>query len=106
MVSSYDCCCWRNLFFRRTVPILAGWLIHIVAEQSVWFLHIFDLETTLDPIDYGEGSKYYRPGSEHQKLELELKLIVEGPTFSFSKYRSCLYCASEYDYFCWRSNLY
>ncbi len=60
-------------FFVERVPILAGWLIHIVAEQSIWFLHIFDLQTTLDPIDYGEGSKYYRPGSEHQEVRVGIE---------------------------------
>jgi len=60
-------------FFVERVPLLAGWLIHLVAEQSVWFLHIFDLETSLGSIDYGEGSRYYRSGSEHEEVRVSVE---------------------------------
>ena len=60
-------------FFVERVPLLAGWLIHLVAEQSVWFLHIFDLETSLGAIDYGEGSRIYRPGSEHEEVRVAIE---------------------------------
>ena len=61
-------------FFVERVPLLAGWLIHLVAEQSIWILDIFGIENTLGSIDYGEGSRIYRPGSEHQ----EVRVSVEG----------------------------
>ena len=60
-------------FFVERVPLLAGWFIHLVAEQSVWFLHIFDLETSLGAIDYGEGSRYYRSGSEHEEVRVAVE---------------------------------
>ena len=53
-------------FFVERVPYLSGWFIHLVAEQSIWILNTFDLQTSLGPIDYGEGSRIYRPGSEYQ----------------------------------------
>ena len=52
-------------FFVERVPLLSGWLIHLVAEQSIWILNVLDLETTLGALDYGEGSRWYRPASEH-----------------------------------------
>jgi len=60
-------------FFVERVPLLAGWFIHLVAEQSVWLLHIFDLETSLGVIDYGEGSRFYRLGSEHQEVRVSVE---------------------------------
>ena len=64
-------------FFVERVPLLAGWLIHLVAEQSIWFLDIFNLELSLGQIDYGEGSKIYRSGSEHE----EVRVSVEGDSW-------------------------
>ena len=64
-------------FFVERVPLLAGWLIHLVAEQSIWFLDIFGIENTLGPIDYGEGSKIYRSGSEHE----EVRVAIEGDSW-------------------------
>lgn len=64
-------------FFVERVPLLAGWLIHLVAEQSIWLLDIFGIENKLGPIDYGEGSKIYRSGSEHQ----EVRVPIEGDTW-------------------------
>jgi len=61
-------------FFVERVPLIAGWLINVVAEQSVWILRVFDVEASLGPIDYGEGSRIYRPGSEHQ----EVRVAIEG----------------------------
>ena len=61
-------------FFVERVPLLSGWLIQVVAEQSVWLLNLFDLETSLGSLDYGEGSKIYRPVSEHQ----EVRISIEG----------------------------
>ena len=61
-------------FFVERVPLLAGWLIHLVAEQSIWILDIFGVENTLGSIDYGEGSKIYRSGSEHE----EVRVSIEG----------------------------
>lgn len=61
-------------FFVERVPYLSGWFIHLVAEQSIWILNTFDLQTSLGPIDYGEGSRIYRPGSEYQ----EVRVSVEG----------------------------
>ena len=60
-------------FFVERVPLLAGWLIHLVAEQSIWFLDIFDIKNTLGPIDYGEGSRIYRPGSEHEEVRVAVE---------------------------------
>ena len=60
-------------FFVERVPLLAGWFIHLVAEQSVWLLHIFDLDTSLGAIDYGEGSRFYRSGSEHQEVRVSVE---------------------------------
>ncbi|RZD35799.1 MAG: archaeosortase A [Methanobacteriota archaeon] len=61
-------------FFVERVPLLAGWLIHLVAEQSIWILDIFGVDNTLGLIDYGEGSKIYRSGSEHE----EVRVSIEG----------------------------
>ena len=64
-------------FFVERVPLLSGWLIHLVAEQSIWILNVLDLETTLGALDYGEGSRWYRPASEHQ----EVRVSVEGESW-------------------------
>ena len=64
-------------FFVERVPLLAGWLIHLVAEQSIWILDIFGVENTLGSIDYGEGSKIYRSGSEHE----EVRVSIEGDSW-------------------------
>ena len=61
-------------FFVERVPILSGWLIQIVAEQSIWILNSFDIPTSLGNLDYGEGSRYYRPASEHE----EVQIAIEG----------------------------
>tara|TARA_A100001011_G_scaffold399069_1_gene506069 strand:+ start:535 stop:2190 length:1656 start_codon:yes stop_codon:yes gene_type:complete len=61
-------------FFVERVPILSGWLIQIVAEQSIWILNSFDIPTSLGNLDYGDGSKYYRPASNHD----EVQIAVEG----------------------------
>ena len=45
-------------FFVERVPLLSGWLIHLVAEQSIWILNVLDLETTLGALDYVEGSRW------------------------------------------------
>jgi len=60
-------------FFVERVPLIAGWLIHLVAEQSIWILDIFDIKNTLGPIDYGEGSRVYRPGSEHEEVRVSVE---------------------------------
>lgn len=60
-------------FFVERVPLIAGWLVHVVAEQSIWLLEIFGIESTLGPIDYGEGSKYYRPGSENEEVRVPVE---------------------------------
>jgi len=60
-------------FFVERVPLLAGWLIHLVAEQSIWLLQLFDIESSLGAIDYGEGSRYYRPGSEHEEVRVSVE---------------------------------
>ena len=61
-------------FFVERVPILSGWLIQIVAEQSIWILNSFDIPTSLGNLDYGDGSKYYRPASNHE----EVQIAIEG----------------------------
>ena len=52
-------------------------MIHLIAEQSIWILNVLDLETTLGALDYGEGSRWYRPASEHQ----EVRVSVEGESW-------------------------
>ena len=64
-------------FFVERVPLLSGWLIHLIAEQSIWILNVLDIETTLGALDYGEGSRWYRPTSEHQ----EVRVSVEGESW-------------------------
>jgi len=64
-------------FFVERVPLLAGWLIHLVAEQSIWILDIFGVENTLGSINYGDGSRIYRPGSDPQ----EVRVAVEGDSW-------------------------
>ena len=64
-------------FFVERVPLLSGWLIHLIAEQSIWILNVLDIETTLGALDYGEGSHWYRPASEHQ----EVRVSVEGESW-------------------------
>ena len=61
-------------FFVERVPLLSGWLIQIVAEQSIWILNSFDIPTSLGNLDYGDGSKYYRPASNHD----EVQIAIEG----------------------------
>ena len=61
-------------FFVERVPILSGWLIQIVAEQSIWILNSFDVPTSLGSLDYGDGSKYYRPASNNE----EVQIAIEG----------------------------
>ena len=61
-------------FFVERVPLLSGWLIQIVAEQSIWILNSFDIPTSLGNLDYGDGSKYYRPASNHE----EVQIAIEG----------------------------
>ena len=61
-------------FFVERVPILSGWLIQIVAEQSIWILNSFDIPTSMGNLDYGDGSKYYRPASNHE----EVQIAIEG----------------------------
>ena len=61
-------------FFVERVPILSGWLIQIVAEQSIWILNSFDIPTSLGNLDYGDGSKYYRPASNNE----EVQIAIEG----------------------------
>ncbi|MEE3207598.1 MAG: hypothetical protein VX239_01535, partial [Candidatus Thermoplasmatota archaeon] len=40
-------------FLVERIPLLAGWLILVVAEQSVWLLDIFGYPTALEALDYG-----------------------------------------------------
>ena len=60
-------------FFVERVPLLSGWLIQVVAEQSIWILNSFDVPTSLGSLDYGDGSKYYRPASEHQEVQISIE---------------------------------
>ena len=60
-------------FFVERVPLLSGWLIQVVAEQSIWILNTLDIPTSLGSLDYGEGSKYYRPVSEHQEVQISIE---------------------------------
>ena len=60
-------------FFVERVPILSGWLIQVVAEQSIWILNSFDLPTSVGSLDYGEGSKYYRPVSDNQEVQISIE---------------------------------
>jgi len=66
-------------FFVERVPFLSGWLIHVVAEQSIWILNVFDIETTLGSLDYGEGSRWYRPSSEHQEVSVSVEGLWRDP---------------------------
>ena len=61
-------------FFVERVPVLSGWLIQIVAEQSIWILNSFDIPTSLGNLDYGDGSRYYRPASNND----EVQIAIEG----------------------------
>ena len=60
-------------FFVERVPILSGWLIQVVAEQSIWILNSFDFSTSLGSLDYGEGSRYYRPVSENEEVLISVE---------------------------------
>ena len=60
-------------FFVERVPILSGWLIQVVAEQSIWILNSFDFSTSLGSLDYGEGSRYYRPVSENEEVQISVE---------------------------------
>jgi len=66
-------------FFVERVPFLSGWLIHVVAEQSIWILNVFDIKTTLGSLDYGEGSRWYRPSSEHQEVRVSVEGLWKDP---------------------------
>ena len=57
-------------FLVERIPLLAGWLIQVVAEQSVWLLDIFGYPTALEALDYGPGSRWYRVGSAHQEVRV------------------------------------
>ena len=43
-------------FFVERVPLLAGWVINIVAHHSAFLLEVFNHGVTLQPIDHGTGS--------------------------------------------------
>jgi len=60
-------------FFVERVPLLSGWLIQVVAEQSIWILNSLDIPTSLGSLDYGEGSRYYRPVSENQQVQISIE---------------------------------
>ena len=60
-------------FFVERVPLLSGWLIQVVAEQSIWILNSLDIPTSLGSLDYGEGSRYYRPVSENQQVQIAIE---------------------------------
>ena len=66
-------------FLVERVPFLAGWLIQVVAEQSVWLLDIAGAPTTLGPLDYGEGSRWYRLGSAHQDVSVPVEAAWRDP---------------------------
>ena len=59
-------------FFVERVPYLSGWLIQVVAEQSIWILNILDIQTTLGSLDYGEGSRWYRPATNHEEVQISI----------------------------------
>ena len=60
-------------FFVERVPLLSGWFIHLIAEQSIWILNTLDIGTSLGSIDYGEGSRWYRPTSEHEEVRVPVE---------------------------------
>jgi archaeosortase A (PGF-CTERM-specific) len=60
-------------FFVERVPLLSGWLIQVVAEQSIWILNSLDIPTSLGSLDYGEGSRHYRPVSENQQVQIAIE---------------------------------
>ena len=60
-------------FFVERVPYLSGWFIHLIAEQSIWILNVFDIQTSTGPLDYGEGSRWYRPASEHEEVRVPIE---------------------------------
>jgi phosphatidylserine decarboxylase len=66
-------------FLVERVPFLAGWLIQVVAEQSVWLLNVAGAPTTLGPLDYGEGSRWYRLGSAHQEVSVPVEAAWRDP---------------------------
>ena len=71
-------------FFVERVPFLTGWLIQVVAEQSIWILNVMDISTTLGNLEYGEGSRWYRPASEHEQVSVSIEAEswkhIEAPT--------------------------
>ena len=64
-------------FSVERVPYLSGWLIQVVAEQSIWILNSLDIQTSLGNLDYGEGSRWYRPASDHE----EVRISIEAETW-------------------------
>ena len=60
-------------FFVERVPYLSGWLIQVVAEQSIWILNVFDIQTSLGNLDYGQGSRWYRPGSDPDDVRISIE---------------------------------
>lgn len=66
-------------FAVERVPYLAGWLIEVVARQSVWLLDLFGPTATLEGIDWGEGSRWYRPGSAHEEVRVGVAADWKDP---------------------------
>ena len=69
-------------FLVERIPLLAGWLILVVAEQSVWLLDIFGYPTALEALDYGSGSRWYRIGSTHQGVSVPVEAEWRDPMSS------------------------
>jgi len=66
-------------FFVERVPFLAGWFINIVAHHSAYLLELFNHSVTLQSIDYGNGSLWYRPGSSHQEVTVGVSADWKDP---------------------------
>ena len=60
-------------FFVERVPYLSGWFIHLIAEQSIWILNVFDIQTSTGALNYGDGSRWYRPASEHEEVRVPIE---------------------------------
>ncbi len=66
-------------FAVERVRYIAGWLIETVAGESVWLLEVCGPTATLEGIDWGEGSRWYRPGSAHEEVRVGVAADWKDP---------------------------
>lgn len=53
------------------IPVMTGWLVKIVADQSAWLItNLFDFHVNAGGIDYGGDARWFRAGSGHEVVRV------------------------------------